>query len=79
VSLVRPVRKLNDPDGNAWELYVLRAKRGGAPARLELFSMRTFLWTTTADHVARVLNQIAAGLESGELARPLGAVYRGRA
>ena len=38
----------------------------------------TYLWMTTTDHIARVIEQIVAGLEQGYLARPLGAVYRGR-
>jgi len=36
-----------------------------------------YVWTTTTDHVARVIAQIDAGLEQGRLARPLGAVFRG--
>ncbi len=36
-----------------------------------------YVWTTTTDHVARVIAQIGAGLEHGQLARPLGAVFRG--
>ena len=37
----------------------------------------TYVWMTTTDHIARVLEQIAVGIEQGHLARPLGAVYRG--
>jgi hypothetical protein len=36
-----------------------------------------YTWTTTGDHVQRVVDQIAAGLEQGDLARPLGATFRG--
>jgi hypothetical protein len=96
MSLVRPVRKLTDPSGNKWEIYVSGATREGSAFRQLVASLlrrpsralrveavtflprrQTYLWTTTTDHIARVLDQIAAGLEAGELARPLGAVYRG--
>jgi hypothetical protein len=36
-----------------------------------------YVWTTTTDHIARVIAQIDAGLAQGHLARPLGAVFRG--
>jgi hypothetical protein len=36
------------------------------------------LWTTTPDHAGRVLEQIADGLASGDVAQPLGSVFRGR-
>jgi hypothetical protein len=35
------------------------------------------LWLTTKDHVGRVVEQVAAGLESGGVARPLGADFKG--
>jgi hypothetical protein len=35
------------------------------------------LWMTTKDHVARVVEQVAAGLEAGQVAKPLGAEFRG--
>jgi hypothetical protein len=35
------------------------------------------LWLTTRDHVARVVEQVAAELELGQVARPLGADFRG--
>jgi hypothetical protein len=35
------------------------------------------LWITTKDHLARVVEQIAAGLAAGDVARPLGAEFRG--
>jgi hypothetical protein len=34
-------------------------------------------WTTTTDHVGRVVEQIAREMAAGEIARPLGAVYVG--
>jgi hypothetical protein len=37
----------------------------------------TYIWTTTGDHVERVVEQVARGLAEGELARPLGATFRG--
>src|SRR5262249_50448117 len=37
----------------------------------------SYTWTTTGDHVQRVVDQIARGLEQGELARPLGATFHG--
>lgn len=38
----------------------------------------TYLWTTTTDHLPRVIEQIAAELTAGDLARPLGAAFVGR-
>ena len=35
------------------------------------------LWSTTDVHAARVLDEIAAGLAQGKVARPEGAVYAG--
>jgi hypothetical protein len=53
------------------------------PLKIEAVSyfptQQRYLWTTTSDHVIPVVEQIASGLEAGELARPLGAVYRGSA
>jgi hypothetical protein len=37
----------------------------------------TYRWTTTSDHVTRVIDQVAAGIEAGDLARPLGALFHG--
>jgi hypothetical protein len=36
------------------------------------------LWTTTDGQVDRVLDEIAAGLAEGKVARPVGAFYSGR-
>lgn len=36
-----------------------------------------YSWATSADHRRRVADQVAAGLERGELARPLGAKFNG--
>lgn len=92
VSALRPARKLTDRHGHDWEIYVTRAladlpgaflRRSPRSFRIEAVTFlphrQTYLWTTTADHVLRVLDQIVTGLEAGELARPLGAVYRGKA
>jgi hypothetical protein len=38
-----------------------------------------FLWTTTKDHVDRVVDQVARGMKAGDVPRPLGATYRGSA
>lgn len=38
----------------------------------------SLLWTTTTDHAERVLRQISAGLEAGDVVRPLGGVFVGR-
>jgi hypothetical protein len=85
---VRPARKVTGPDGRGWELYVTRPL-GLLPARLArrlrpgdlrveaitfLPRREGYLWTTNGDHLDRVVEQIAAGLAAGELARPLGAV-----
>jgi hypothetical protein len=35
------------------------------------------LWLTTKDHVHRVVEQVAAGLLTGEVARPIGAQFQG--
>ena len=107
MGILHPTRKLTDPLGHEWEIYVSRIEsarsrlyrelmsvvrvvglreerpdRGSAEAlRVEAVTYlphhETYLWTTTTDHIARVIEQIAAGLEQGYLARPLGAVYRG--
>jgi hypothetical protein len=37
-----------------------------------------YLWTTTDDCVAGVLDEIAAGLAAGRFVQPEGAVYSGR-
>jgi hypothetical protein len=37
----------------------------------------TYTWTTTGDHVQRVVDQVARGLEEGDFAQPLGATFRG--
>lgn len=36
-----------------------------------------YAWTTTSDHRRRVVDQVATGLEQGEIARPLGAAFHG--
>ncbi len=40
---------------------------------------RRYRWTTTRDHLPRVLDQIERGLREGEVERPLGAVFQGGA
>jgi hypothetical protein len=138
VGVFRPARKVTDPNGRAWEIYVSRsdlpkwrpANRdfdddAGYSLWLYAFSVlilpfvfliyqvlvplfralwelpglvvrgrrsgiriveaitfwpakETYAWTTTGDHVERVVEQVARELEQGELARPLGATFRGR-
>lgn len=60
---------------------VVRGRRSRA-VRIEAVSgfpqREVFLWTTTDDGVARVLDEIAAGLAQGKLVQPDGAVYSGR-
>jgi hypothetical protein len=38
---------------------------------------RRYRWSTTRDHLPRVLDQVEQGLRDGEAARPLGAVFLG--
>jgi hypothetical protein len=38
----------------------------------------SILWSTTPDHLNRVIDQVAAGLEEGKIARPLGGVFQGQ-
>ncbi len=91
-SALRPARRLTDRHGHDWEVYVTRGladlpgallRRSPRALRIEAVTFfprrQAYVWTTTTDHVTRVLAQIVTGLEAGELARPLGAVYRGRA
>lgn len=60
---------------------VVRGRRSRA-VRIEAVSgfpqREVFLWTTTDDGVARVLDEIAAGLADGKFVQPEGAVYSGR-
>lgn len=60
---------------------VVRGRRSRA-VRIEAVSgfpqREVFLWTTTDDGVARVLDEIAAGLAQGTFVQPKGAVYSGR-
>ncbi len=35
------------------------------------------LWLTSRDHLGRVVEQVAAGLEAGQVAQPVGARFRG--
>lgn len=133
----RPARRVVDPDGREWELYVSRsdlpswkpADYGDMPAiatssrmwfllalvEIPLFFIfqvlvpllrliaelpvalvrvrrsqerlvdaitfwpheESYRWTTTSDHLERVLDQVAVGLEGGQIARPLDAEFRG--
>ena len=82
MSLFRPARKLTAPDGHQWEVYVSRDRlRRRRTIRIEAVTYyphrESLLWTTNADHVDRVLRQISAGIEAGDIARPLGAVFVG--
>lgn len=80
MSRFRPARKLFGPDGGEWEVYVSRGRAG--VVRIEAITFyphrESLLWTTTADHLDRVLRQISAGLEAGDVARPLGGEFVGR-
>jgi hypothetical protein len=80
VSFFRPARKVPGPAGEQWEVWVSRPR--AHEVRIEAITYlprrESFLWTTTSDHLERVLRQISAGLESGDLARPLGSVFVGR-
>jgi hypothetical protein len=58
----------------------LRGRRSGvrSVAAITFWPVKeTYTWSTTGDHVQRVVDQIAEGLEHGDLARPLGATFRG--
>jgi hypothetical protein len=80
VSLFRPTRKIHGPAGEQWEVWVSRPRshRVRIEAITYLPQREAFLWTTTSDHLERVLRQISAGLEVGDLARPIGAEFVGR-
>ena len=86
MSRFRPTRKLLGPDGNEWEVYVSRGHvfTRPRPTTVKIEAVTYFprreslLWTTTVDHEDRVLRQIAAGLEAGDIVRPLGGVFVGR-
>jgi hypothetical protein len=86
VSFFRPARKVVDPDGRKWEIYVSRGlltvlglARRQRPVNVEAVSFfpgqKHHRWTTTSDHAAAVVEQVARGMEKGEIARPLGAVF----
>jgi len=97
VRFLRPARKVTDPDGRVWEVYVSRLETMWRFPRMSALLQRTVLrsrqlrveavtfhpwpeshlWLTTKDHVARVVEQIAVGLLAGEVARPLGAEFKG--
>jgi hypothetical protein len=59
---------------------VIRGRRSHA-VRVEAMTsfprQQVLLWTTTDVHVARVLDEIAAGLANGKIVQPDGAVYTG--
>jgi hypothetical protein len=61
-------------------LAVLRGRRSRA-VRVEAVTSfprkQVVLWTTTDVHVARVVDEIAAGLATGTFAKPQGAFYYG--
>jgi hypothetical protein len=82
VGVFRPAEKVTDPNGRSWEIYVSRSEPPGSGVRIvEAFTFwptkESYSWTTTGDHVQRVVRQVARGLEQGELARPLGATFHG--
>jgi hypothetical protein len=80
VSFFRPARRIDGPSGERWEVWVSRPR--SRPVRIEAITYlprrESFLWTTSSDHLERVLRQISAGLEAGDLVRPLGSVFVGR-
>ena len=80
MSLFRPARRIHGPAGERWEVWVSRPR--SQTVRIEAITYlprrESFLWTTTSDQLERVLRQISAGLEAGDLARPLGSVFVGR-
>jgi hypothetical protein len=94
VSLFRPARKIVSPNGNEWEVYVSRYETVPRFVRARLRRPRSttvrieavtyyprresLLWTTSVDHAERVLRQISAGLEAGDIVRPLGGDFVGR-
>ena len=80
MSFFRPSRRIVGPDGGEWEVYVsLGRSRAVRIEAVTYYPQReSLLWTTTADHKDRVLRQISAGLEAGDIVRPLGGVYVGR-
>jgi hypothetical protein len=85
MSLFRPARKLVGPDGSKWEVYVSRRRVRLSRSRTVRIEAVTYLprresllWTTTVDHAERVLRQVSAGLEAGDVVRPLGGVFLGR-
>jgi hypothetical protein len=59
---------------------VARGLRSGE-IRVEAISFfpweESHLWVTSKDHLARVIDQVAAGLVTGDVAHPLGADFRG--
>lgn len=61
-----------------WTLY---RGIGSRQLRVEAVSFHPWqeshLWLTTRDHVGRVVEQVAAGLEAGDVPQPLGAEFRG--
>ena len=87
VTLFKPERKVNDPEGRTWEIYVRRASflsrvRLAEPPRIVEIEATCFFpgrtthrWTTVSEHADSVVDQIVRGLEAGELARPLGSNY----
>jgi hypothetical protein len=81
VSFLRPARKIPGPAGEEWEVWISR-DRERSEVRIEAITYyprrESYLWTTSADHEERVLRQISAGLEAGDLARPLGCNFVGR-
>jgi hypothetical protein len=141
VSFFRPTRKVTDPKGREWEIYVSRYStpawqpndydsfaddpmfgrlmilgllleiplflyhsvlvpivrflvvtpyrflrgRGSRTIWIEAISWGvaprkdTIVWTTTPDHLVRVLDQIASGLAEGDVPQPLGGAFQGRA
>src|SRR5205085_691268 len=77
VSRLAPPQRM--PDGYDSTAH----ERGRASGRIRVEAVTWYpwkeshLWVTTKDHLDRVLEQVVAGLEAGEVARPLGAEFRG--
>jgi hypothetical protein len=71
------------PLGRMLALLPLAVVRGRRSRAVRIEAVKTFptrqvlLWTTTDVHGARVLEEVAAGLAQGTIARPAGCVYAG--
>ncbi len=71
------------PLGRVLMLLPLAMVRGHRSRAVRIEAVKNFprrevlLWTTTDGHLPRVLDEVAAGLSEGTIARPVGAVYTG--